>query len=99
MAAALALAELSPTKTDANAPLLPAINRLREVAAAVATKVARQAQKDGVAEDLGPALEIEVAKMMWVPEYRPYRRVEAGRARPSRARSAPARAGAGSGAK
>jgi malate dehydrogenase (oxaloacetate-decarboxylating) len=99
MAAALALAELSPTKTDANAPLLPAINRLREVAAAVATKVARQAQKDGVAEDLGPALEIEVAKMMWVPEYRPYRRVEAGRARPRRARSAPARAGAGSGAK
>ena len=36
MAAALALAELSPTKTDANAPLLPPIARLRQVAAAVA---------------------------------------------------------------
>ena len=88
MAAALALAELSPTNADANAPLLPAINRLREVAAAVAVRVARQAQKDDVAEDLGPALETELEKMMWVPEYRPYRRVEAGRARASGARRA-----------
>ena len=94
MAAALALAELSPTNADANAPLLPAINRLREVAAAVAVRVARQAQKDDVAEDLGPAFESELEKMMWVPEYRPYRRVEAGRARPSGARRARVRSGA-----
>jgi malate dehydrogenase (oxaloacetate-decarboxylating) len=99
MAAALALAELSPTKTDANAPLLPPIARLREVAAAVARGVGRQAQKDGVAEDLGPTLETRVEEMMWVAEYRPYRRVEAGQGRPSRARSAPVRSGARSGAK
>jgi hypothetical protein len=39
MAAALALAELSSTKIDANAPLLPPIDRLRGVAAAVARGV------------------------------------------------------------
>ncbi|MEA2923909.1 MAG: hypothetical protein QOI46_634 [Alphaproteobacteria bacterium] len=87
MAAALALAELSPTKTDANAPLLPPIGKLREVAAAVARKVARQAQKDGVAEDLSSTLDAQIEKMMWVPEYLSYRRIEATRARSTRARN------------
>ena len=41
MAAALALADLSPAKRAANAPLLPAINDLRDVAVAVARNVAR----------------------------------------------------------
>ena len=75
MAAALALAELSPTIQAADAPLLPPIGKLREVAAAVAKKVALQAQKDGAADNIGAkALEAQIEKMMWVPEYRPYRR-------------------------
>jgi malate dehydrogenase (oxaloacetate-decarboxylating) len=86
MAAALALAELSPTKQAAYAPLLPPIGKLREVAAAVAKKVALQAQNDGVAGDIGAkALEAQIEKMMWMPAYRPYRRAERASARPSRA--------------
>jgi malate dehydrogenase (oxaloacetate-decarboxylating) len=78
MAGALALADMSATRGAANAPLLPPINSLRGVAFAVARKVAYQAQKDGVAEELGPAeLDARIEKMMWVPEYRRYRRVEA----------------------
>jgi malic enzyme len=77
MAGALALADMSATRGAANAPLLPPINSLRGVAFAVARK-AYQAQKDGVAEELGPAeLDARIEKMMWVPEYRRYRRVEA----------------------
>ena len=98
MAAARALAELSPTKKAANAPLLPPIKSLREVAATVARKVALQAQKDGVADDLSPkALDTQIEKMMWVPEYRSYRRVEPARTRPNR--NASARAGVRSGGK
>jgi malate dehydrogenase (oxaloacetate-decarboxylating) len=86
MAAALALAELSPAKQSADAPLLPPIGKLREVAAAVAKNVALQAQKDGVADEMGAkALEAQIEKMMWVPEYRPYRRAERTSARAPRA--------------
>jgi len=43
----------------------------------VAKNVALQAQKDGVADEMGAkALEAQIEKMMWVPEYRPYRRAE-----------------------
>ena len=93
MAAALALAELSPTKQAAYAPLLPPIGKLREVAAAVAKKVALQAQNDGAAGDISAkALEAQIEKMMWVPEYRPYRRAERASARHPRA---PVRASGG----
>jgi hypothetical protein len=38
--------------------------------------------KDGVAEEFGPAeLDARALKMMWIPEYRRYRRVEAIRRR------------------
>ena len=78
MAAALALVDLSPTKRAANAPLLPAINDLRDVAAAVARNVARQAQKERVADDLDPVtLDTRIREMMWRPEYRLYRRKRA----------------------
>jgi hypothetical protein len=67
MAGAIALADMSATRGAANAPLLPPINSLRGVAFAVARKVAYQAQKDGVAEELGPAeLDARIEKMMWV---------------------------------
>jgi malate dehydrogenase (oxaloacetate-decarboxylating) len=78
MAAALALADLSPAKRAANAPLLPAINDLRDVAAAVARNVARQAQKERVADDLDAVtLDTRIREMMWRPEYRLYRRKRA----------------------
>ena len=78
MAAALALADLSPAKRAANAPLLPAIKDLRDVAAAVARNVARQAQKERVADDLDPVtLDTRIREMMWRPEYRLYQRKRA----------------------
>ena len=58
MAAARALAELSPTRTDKTAPLLPPVDQLREVAFAVAVAVAKQAQADGVAEPCDDANEV-----------------------------------------
>jgi malate dehydrogenase (oxaloacetate-decarboxylating) len=77
MAAALALAELSPAKRAADAPLLPATRDLREVGAAVALSVARQAHKEQVTEDQDPqALEDRIREMMWTPRYRPYRRAD-----------------------
>ncbi len=73
MAAARALAELSPTRTDKTAPLLPPVDQLREVAQAVALAVARQAQADGVAEPCDDAaLVARIRAHVWEPEYRPY---------------------------
>ncbi len=75
MAAAQALAALSPALHDKDAPLLPPVTALRAVALAVATAVARQAQADGVAEPCDDALLAErIAGHVWAPTYRPYRR-------------------------
>jgi len=79
MAAALALANLAPAKSDASAPLLPAINSLRDVAAAVALSVASQAQKEGLADDADlEMLDARIKRMMWKPEYSRYRRSSRG---------------------
>jgi len=73
MAAARALAELSPTRTDKTAPLLPPVDQLREVAQAVALAVARQAQADGVAEPCDDeSLAARIEAHVWEPTYRPY---------------------------
>ncbi len=73
MAAARALADLSPTRTDKTAPLLPPVGQLRDVAQAVALAVARQAQADGVAEPCGEAeLAARIRARVWEPKYRPY---------------------------
>jgi len=73
MAAARALAELSPTRTDKTAPLLPPVDQLRKVAQAVALAVARQAQADGVAAPCDEAtLAARVRAHVWEPLYRPY---------------------------
>lgn len=77
-AAARALATLSPALTDPQAPLLPPVSDLRRVAVVVATAVARQAQRDGVAEPLDDTtLALRIAAQVWEPVYRPYRRVRA----------------------
>jgi len=75
MAAAKALAALSPARRDPAGSLLPPVSELRAVAFAVATAVARQAQKDRVAS--GPdegALGDAIRAQIWEPVYRPYRR-------------------------
>jgi len=74
MAAAQALADLSPTRTDKRGRLLPPIEKLREVAAAAALAVGRQARADGVADPGDDdALAAQVAATVWAPRYRKYR--------------------------
>ena len=75
MAAAKALAELSPARHDGRANLLPPVTALREIAVAVARAVARQAVKDGLAPALGEGeIDAAIAAKMWEPKYLPYRR-------------------------
>jgi malate dehydrogenase (oxaloacetate-decarboxylating) len=75
MAAARALAALSPSAHDREAPLLPPVDRLRAVAVAVAHAVAIQAVADGVAPAMDPAtLDTRIDDQIWEPVYREYRR-------------------------
>ena len=73
MAAAKAVAAMSPTMQDKTASLLPPVDQLRAVSMAVAKAVALQAQADGVAEAFDEA---EVARRIkacvWEPAYLPY---------------------------
>lgn len=73
MAAARALAELSPTHTDKKAPLLPPISNARRISWAVARAVGLQAITEGLA---GVANEKELLQEMqanvWDPVYVPY---------------------------
>jgi malate dehydrogenase (oxaloacetate-decarboxylating) len=76
LAAARALAEASPARGDPNANLLPPINDLRQVSFRVAVAVAAQAEKEGVAQAMnGDGLAARVQAKMWMPAYRPYRRI------------------------
>jgi malate dehydrogenase (oxaloacetate-decarboxylating) len=73
MAAAKALAAMSPTVTDRNGRLLPPVDELRTVAVGVATAVARQAQAAGLAAHCDEAtLESNIRANVWEPVYRPY---------------------------
>ncbi len=75
VAAAKVLADVSPAARDAHAPLLPPVAELREVAFVVAKAVARQARADGQCEPFDDEeLDRLVARKMWSPVYRPYRR-------------------------
>ncbi len=77
MAAARALAKLSPTEADKNGRLLPPVAELRSVSFTVAVAVAEEALKENLApslalEDLKPAIRADV----WEPHYLPYRRMK-----------------------
>jgi len=75
LAAARALADMSPSKSDPKANLLPPVSELRDVSYRVALAVAAQAQSEGVAEHTSrEELEACVRLKMWTPTYRPYRR-------------------------
>jgi malate dehydrogenase (oxaloacetate-decarboxylating) len=76
MAAARALAALSPAREDKDAPLLPPIAESRTIGLVVGEAVGRQAIADGVA---GIADEKSLKEMLrayvWEPEYQPYERI------------------------
>jgi malate dehydrogenase (oxaloacetate-decarboxylating) len=76
LAAARAIAELSPAKRDPHANLLPPLAEIRRVSLAVALAVAKQAEAEGLA---GPAADEDraaaVRAKMWEPVYAPYRRL------------------------
>jgi malate dehydrogenase (oxaloacetate-decarboxylating) len=76
MAAAKALASVSPTLEDPSAPLLPAIADSRRVAMIVGEAVVRQAIADGVSE-LDPSTLLEQLRAyVWEPVYHPYERIK-----------------------
>src|SRR3984957_2894415 len=76
MAAAKALAALSPTRVDKDAPLLPSIAEARLVSAAVAEAVGRQAIAEGLSEiESDDALRSEILNYIWEPVYVPYERI------------------------
>jgi malate dehydrogenase (oxaloacetate-decarboxylating) len=74
MAAARALAALSPTQMDPDGALLPPLQSLRNVSMSVAVAVGRQAQAEGLAEIKGEAFAEELRANVWDPVYLPYRR-------------------------
>jgi malate dehydrogenase (oxaloacetate-decarboxylating) len=79
MAAAKALASLSPTFNDSNAPLLPPIAESPKVSLVVAEAVARQAIGEGVAGiDDATTLHEQLRAYVWEPVYRRYERLDCG---------------------
>jgi malate dehydrogenase (oxaloacetate-decarboxylating) len=79
MAAAKALASVSPARIDKSAPLLPPIGESRKVALVVSEAVAGQALTEGVAAiDDAASLSERIRAYMWSPVYVPYERVEHG---------------------
>jgi malate dehydrogenase (oxaloacetate-decarboxylating) len=77
MAAARALAGLSPSATDKNAPLLPPIGESRKVALVVSEAVARQAMAEGVATmSNADSLLDQIRSYMWDAVYVPYEHVD-----------------------
>ena len=75
IAAAKALAAISPAARDPWQNLLPPVRELRSVAVTVAAAVARQARAEDLCEDFDDtALDRLIARKMWEPVYRPYYR-------------------------
>jgi malate dehydrogenase (oxaloacetate-decarboxylating) len=77
MAAARALAELSPARQNTDANLLPSVAEAREITVHVAAAVAEQACKEGLAQTNPDDIVGKIRTKMWTPVYRPYRRRQA----------------------
>ncbi len=76
MAAARALAELSPAAKGESSRLLPPVDELRAVSRFIASAVAREAILDGVAEPRPDGeVEARIDAHVWEPVYRTYRHV------------------------
>jgi malate dehydrogenase (oxaloacetate-decarboxylating) len=75
MAAAKALASVSPAKEDKHANLLPPLTKIRDVSIRVAIATAKEAIHLGLADPLSSEeIEKRVRKAMWSPTYIPYRK-------------------------
>ena len=74
MAAAKALAAMSPASNDTGGNLLPPVTALREVSIAVARATALQARKEGLTDIAEDEIEAAIHAKMWSPHYLPYRR-------------------------
>lgn len=73
LAAAKALAELSPARNNPLAKLLPPLDTMREVSIHIAIAVAKQARAEGLTEALtDEMMETLIRAKMWRPQYRPY---------------------------
>ena len=72
MAAAKALAEMSPVHQDREGRLLPALTNIRAVSVAVATAVAKQACKEGLGDECDEATLARASRPMLEPVYRAY---------------------------
>lgn len=78
MAAAKALAAMSPAQGNPELNLLPRVTQLREVAIAVAIAVGQQAHAEGLTSGVdADGIEAAVHAKMWTPRYLPYRRAGA----------------------
>jgi malate dehydrogenase (oxaloacetate-decarboxylating) len=76
MAAAKALATLSPACHDANAPLLPPISDSQRISLFIAEAVGKQAIADGVVDSIdGNALREQIRSYVWNPVYLQYERI------------------------
>jgi malate dehydrogenase (oxaloacetate-decarboxylating) len=76
MSAAKTLAELSPTRKDKTASLLPPIADSRKIASLVAEGVAHRAIKDGIAGVPDhKTFRDELDACLWNPVYVPYERI------------------------
>jgi len=74
MAAAKALASMSPTRKDPNGALLPPLETLRTVSLGVAVALGRQAAVEGLAGVKGEAFVEALRASVWEPIYLPYKR-------------------------
>jgi malate dehydrogenase (oxaloacetate-decarboxylating) len=73
LAAARALAEFSPARSDPTAPLLPPVSQLRSIAVEIAVAVGREAQRTGHAPLTSPEeLRSRVRDAQWTPTYPVY---------------------------
>jgi malate dehydrogenase (oxaloacetate-decarboxylating) len=77
MAAAKALAAMSPARNDTGSNLLPPVTSLREVSISVAKATAYQARKEGLTDVAESDIEPAIHAKMWSPTYLPYRRTKA----------------------
>lgn len=74
MAAAQALAKLSPVEKDRNGQLLPPMARSRELSRVIASAVARQAIAEGLSSLAEADAEAAIAANVWEPVYARYER-------------------------
>jgi malate dehydrogenase (oxaloacetate-decarboxylating) len=68
----------APAQRDATKNLLPPVGSLREVAVTVATAVATQACREGLADIAEQEVAARVRETVWLPAYAPYERINDG---------------------